>query len=178
LANQLAYGPSPGKPGYIFKACGAMTTPPWGVIIINKHRRYSKDTRFGSKPSSRCCDFGARTGDPPPPGGRGCIHIRIEVLITTAVWGTTMFWVKPDRAFARTHLPLRDHLHGFFEKKMRVHLHRFKVCTDASSPPCSLSWFLREKRRAHLLTICLVCSYSGSYKAGVNEQDRQCDKTE
>ena len=172
--------PPQGSRGCIFKACGAMTTPPWGVIIINKHRRYSKDTRFGSKPSSRCCDFGARTGDPPPPGGRGCIHIRIEVLITTAVWGS------PGRRCSGSSLTARLHAHIFpseitcmvSSKKMRVHLHRFKVCTDASSPPCSLSWFLREKRRAHLLTICLVCSYSGSYKAGVNEQDRQCDKPE
>ena len=85
-----------------------MTTPPWGVIIINKHRRYSKDTRFGSKPSSRCCDFGARTGDPPPPGGRGCIHIRIEVLITTAVWGS-----PGPRRCSGSSLTARLHAHIF-----------------------------------------------------------------
>ena len=100
--------PPQGSRGCIFKACGAMTTPPWGVIIINKHRRYSKDTRFGSKPSSRCCDFGARTGDPPPPGGRGCIHIRIEVLITTAVWGS-----PGPRRCSGSSLTARLHAHIF-----------------------------------------------------------------
>ena len=102
-----------------------MTTPPWGVIIINKHRRYSKDTRFGSKPSSRCCDFGARTGDPPPPGGRGCIHIRIEVLNHDGRLGN-------DDVLGQA-CP--------------------RVCTHTSSPPGSLAWFLREKNACSLTSI-------------------------